>query len=239
MKIQVGIHENVILSKALVNDKGRLTLFFRLKDEGEEKKSNPFADMNASEVIEKDGDTGLILWPFKTPDALNKDKSERSAQERGEMANNDVSRLKNQLQQILEQYMTKDKITWSVYDGSGMTKEGYYEEIISQTVLDVLYRNLCEQFIAMIQPYLDKNEFPMRLKLARQSSEKHFARLPDRYIRDNPFIEPMDIPEKLARVKWTPYELKEKLNDGTPISKERADDDGEPTPQGENIFGQR
>lgn len=241
MRIQVGIHENVILSKVQVSDKGRLTLFLRLLDEQEstEQEEDPFAQMNAAEVVEKSSDSGIILWPFKAPDAKNRDGSERSPREMGELANGDVMRLKNQLQQILEQYVVKDNIKWSIFDGAAMTKETYWEDIYSQNNLDIIYRNICEQFQAMIQPYLDKNEFPMRWKLARQSADKHYARIPDRYIKDQPFIEPMEVPKEQSRVKWSSYELKEKLNDPTPVSRAAADDDTEPTPEGENVFGQR
>lgn len=241
MRIQVGIHENVILSKVTISDKDRLTLFLRSLDEAEEeqKEEDPFAQMNAAEVIEKDSGSGIILWPFKTPDAKNRDQTDRTPREIGELANGDVTRLKNQLQQILEQYIVKDNIKWSVYDGASMTKDTYWEDIIAQSNLDILYRNLSEQFMAMIQPYLDKNEFPMRWKLVRQSTDKHFAKIPDRYIKDQPFIEPMDVPKEQSRVKWTAYEIKEKLNDPTPVSKAGADNDTEPTPEGENVFGTR
>ena len=243
MRIQVGIHENLILSKVLVSDKGRLTLFLRHLDEAvntSEEEEDPFAQMNAAEVIEKDSNSGgIILWPFKAPDTKNRDGSERTSKEMGELANGDVMRLKNQLQQILEQYTIKDNIKWSVYDSTAMTKETYWEDIYSQNNLDVIYRNICEQFMGMIQPFLDKNEYPMRWKFARQSADKHYARIPDRYIKDQPFIEPMTVPKEQSRVKWSSYELKEKLNDPTPVSKAAADDDGEPTPEGENVFGQR
>lgn len=239
MKIQVGIHTDVIIQKADFNDKGRFVVFLRkLGEQQEKQEDDPFAQMNAAEVVEKESGGGIIFWPFKAPDEKDNKGNVRTTQERGELANNDVSRLKNQLQLILEQYMTKDKIHWSIFDGAAMSKETYWDDIVSQANLDVIYRNICEQFMGMIQPYLDKDEYPMRWKLARQSKEKHYARVPDMYIKDNPFIEPMEVPEANTRVKWTKYELDNGLNDGTPVSRATADP-VEDAPEGDNAFGQR
>jgi hypothetical protein len=193
--------------------------------------------MNAAEVMEEDT-SSITFWAPKLPEDKTKEGKERSALEKGELVNSDIGRLKNQLQQILEQYMTKDKITWSIYDGAAMTEETYYEDLLSQANLDIIYKNMSEQFMAMMQPYLDKAEFPMRFKLARQSKDKHYARVPDRYIKDSPFIEPMEIPKEQSRIKWTAYEIKEGLNDGTPVSRNTADPT-DPPPEAGNVFGQR
>jgi hypothetical protein len=239
MRIQVGIHENVIIEKVTINDKGRLVVTLKQKGESETTVGDdPFAQMNASEVIEKESGSGIIFWPFKAPEAKNKEGVELSDQQRGESANGDVMQLKNQLQQILEQYTTKDNIKWSIFDGTGMTKETYYQDLASQTTLDVIYRNLCEQFISTITPFLNDEKFAVRFKLARQSKDKHYARVPGMFIKDNPFIESMDVPKEQSRVKWTDYELKQGLNDGTPVSRSTADTEEEPA-EGENVFGGR
>lgn len=240
MRIIVGIHEDVVIANAVIDDKGRMNLVLRTVDEKpeEEEDANPFDKLNAAEVIEKDSGSGLTLWPFKTPEAVGKDDKPRSTQEMGEIATEDIKRLKNVLQQILEQYMVKDDIKWNVFDGAAVSKETYYEDIISQNNLDIVYRNMCEQFMAMIQPYLNKDEYAVRFKLQRQNAEKHYARIPDRFIKDNPFIERMSIPKEQSRVKWTPYELKNKLNDPTPVSRETADETEE-TPESESVFGSR
>jgi hypothetical protein len=240
MRPQVGIHENIILDKASLDDKGRLVLNLRLKDEQKQQEApmSAFARMNAAEVIEEESDAGLILWTFKLPDDKDKTGNVRTVEQKGELVSNDISRLKNQLQQILEQYMSKDKITWSIFDGCAIAEETYYQDLNSQPNLDMIYKNIVEQFIAHIQPFLGKDEYPVRWKLARQSKDKHYARIPDRYIKDNPFIETMEVPAKDSRVKWTPYEIKEGLNDGTPVTREAADTT-EPTPEAKNVFGQR
>lgn len=241
MKITVGIHEDVVLQKAFISDKGRFTLMLRAKEEEQkQEEDNPFDKMNASEVIEEEKSGGIIFWPFKLPESRDKKtNTERTVEEIGKLASEDVMQLKNQFQQILEQFMTKDQIVWSIFEGTPMQKETYYQDIANQDVLDVIYRNLTEQFIGMITPFLDKNEHAVRFKLARQSKDKHFARVPGMFIKDNPFIESMDVPQKDSRVKWTKYELKEGLNDGTPVSRDTADT-AEPEPEeGENAFGSR
>src|SRR4051812_42589075 len=111
MRIQVGIHENAIIEKVTINDKCRLLVNLKQKGETEAKVDDDlFAQMNASEVIEKESGGNLIFWPFKATEAKNKEGVELSDQQRGESANGDVMQLKNQFQQILEQYTTKDNI---------------------------------------------------------------------------------------------------------------------------------
>lgn len=239
MKIQPGIHQDVVLQKVVVNDQGRLVVFLRDKEEQAKEEDDPFAAGNAAEVIEEDKNNGVTFWPFKTPDAKNKDNTVRSEKERGERAQQDVLTLKNQLTQILEQFLVKDDIHWDIYAGTGMTKEGFYEEISAQNVLDVIYRNICEQFIGMITPFLDKNEYAVRFKLTRQSKDKHFVRVPGMYIKENPFIELMTVPEKQSRVKFTAYEKKEGLDSAEIVSRDTADDTSEDIPEGENTFGSR
>lgn len=241
MKITVGIHENIVLQKAFINDKGRFTLMLRSKEEGQkQEEENPFDKMNASEVIEEEKEGGIIFWPFKLPDVRDKKNNvDRTTEEIGKLANGDVMQLKNQFQQILEQFLTKDQIAWSIFEGTPMTKETYFTDIASQEVLDVLYRNLCEQFIGMITPFLGKDEHAVRFKLVRQSKDKHFARVPGMFIKDQPFIESMDVPVDKSRVKWSTYELKEGLNDGTPVSRETADVTETEPEEGENAFGSR
>jgi hypothetical protein len=239
MKIQPGIHQNVVLQKVIVNDNGRLVVFLRDKEEQEkEAEDDPFAAGNAAEVIEEDKGGGITFWPFKTPDSKNKDQSTRTEKERGEKANGDVLTLKNQLTQILEQFLIKDEIKWDIYAGTGMTKEGFWEEISAQEVLDVIYRNICEQFIGMITPFLDKNEYAVRFKLTRQSKDKHYVRVPGMYIKENPFIELMTVHEKQSRVKFTTYEKKEGLDNPDVVSRDTADTEEE-IPEGENTFGSR
>lgn len=239
MRIQVGIHDNVILQKAGFNDKGRFVLYLRQLGEGkEEKPDNPFEQMNAAEVVEEESSGGLIMWPFKLAEKKDKQGNERSDRERGEMVSGDIQRFKNVLQQILEQYTTKDSIKWSIFDGAAISQETYYDDLLSEANLDIIYKNTCEQFMAMIQPFLDDDKYPVRFKLARQSADKHYARIPDRFIKENPFIEPMSVPAAQSRVKWTPYEISNKLNDPTPVSRAAADP-VEDSPEDESAFGQR
>jgi len=241
MKPSVGIHEDVVLKNVTIDKNGKLVLFIRSKEEAKpEEEVNPFDQMNASEVIEESGDGGITFWPFKTPELKDKKTNQdRTEKELGEFSNRDIQTMKNQFQQILEQFMVKDDIKWSIFDGTGMDKETYWQQIYNQPILDVIYKNLCEQFMGMIAPYLDKNEHAVRFKLVRQSKEKHFSRVPGMFIKDNPFIEPMSVPQKDSRVKWTKYELAEGLNDGTPVSRDTADTTEDVPEADENAFGSR
>src|ERR1044072_7113044 len=105
MKPTVGIHENVVLQKVLVSDKGRLMVFLRSKGEGQEKKEeNPFEQMNASEVIQESSDPGITFWPFKAPEPKDrKSGQDRTPEQMGKIANGDVQQMKNQFQQRSEE----------------------------------------------------------------------------------------------------------------------------------------
>lgn len=242
-RIGVGINENVVLSKASFNDKGKLTLGFRYVRTGEEeeKEEDPFASMNAAEVIEDAPANLITIWGPKVPDAVNRtDNSTRTDKERAELANDDIKKIKNQLQQILEQYMPVDSIKWDIFAATGMTKETYFSDLLSQNVLDQIYKNLGEQFIEMISPYLDKDELAVRFKLRRQSKDKHYATIPDRYLKESPFIEPMAVPKEKSRVKWSEYEKKNGLDSGERTITNADTDPVEDTDTEDvNVFGTR
>jgi len=79
-------------------------------------------------------------------------------------------------------------------------------------------------FINAMQPYVNKDELLFRCLLVRTSKDKHFATFRSSYIEDNPFWESMDVPKEASKVKYTAYEEKEGLNDGTPASRSETAD---------------
>lgn len=240
--IGIGINENVVLKNATIelpkNGQGQAKLILHLTDKAEKAAFDPFKDMNAAAVIEDDTFQAAV-WPFKTPDLKDSKGNPLDPKARAEKAVDSIVRTKNVLQQLLSQFLPADQIKWDVYEGTGMTQEDYYDRIVEQGVLDVIYKNLVEQFIAQVSPYLGKPEYALRFKLVRQSAAKHFARIPDMFIEENPFVERMTIPPGSSRVKFTKYELSMGLDDATPVSKDSADKPDEPTPEAENVFGKR
>lgn len=242
--IQIGINKNVVLKNATIeppkDGKGQAKLVLHLKEGVDSKVFNPFTDMNAATVIEDDT-FQATMWPLKQPEIKDKKTGSPIAQSsRTESAVADITRLKNQLQQIVAIYLPADKTVWNVYDGTGLTQENYNEQVTEQGVLDIVYKNLVEQFISQVQPFFNKPEYAVRFKLVRQSKDKHYARIPDRYITENPFIELMTVPDAQSRVQFTKYEIAQGLDDATPVSKVSGSDmPGEATPEAGDVFGSR
>src|SRR5690606_13222372 len=116
---------------------------------------------------------------------------------RVQMAIGDITRLRNQLIQILEQFMTLDQIDLNQADvqfaGTGIVDSATLEErILDQDVLDRIYDNLTKRFVELITPLVGKHEL-VRFKLTRQSKDKHFATIPSRFVAEHPFIELMSV----------------------------------------------
>lgn len=242
--IGIGINENVVLVGTKINDKGSLVLVWdELKNlTSAEKKLSVFEESQSAKVT-NDGKTtyDLLLFPLKKPEGpRNSDKTDA---ELLEMISGDIKRVKNQLSHILEQYTSLEGITWDPYFQTGVTNENYAEKYLDNSVLETMFSNYANQFIKMFEPFVGKVEYAMRLKLVRQSKEKNFPTINGRFLEDNPFIEPMDVPKERSRVKFTQYELDNGLDSSAAVTREAADDKTAPiadTPEAKkSIFGQR
>lgn len=238
--IGIGINENAVLVGASLTDKGWLKLSFDELRSLEQPKANIFESAQSAKV-ENDGKTtfDLNLFPFKVPDGTrNEGKTE---DELLEMIGGDVKRAKNQLTQLLEQFMTQGGIAWDPYRGTGVDKDNYRTEYLKTPVLETIFNNYATDFIKMVTPYLNSKEHPLRIKLIRQSKEKNFASIPGRFLEDNPWVETMDIPKDRSKISFTRYELEQGLDSSAPVSKDTADEKKiEDTPEArKSFFGQR
>lgn len=234
--IGVGISENVILTKAGLNDKGTLVLTFDEKATLDTPK-NVFESLQTAKV-ENDGSTSrdLLIFSFKVPTGPR--NADKTVDELIEMSSDDMSKVKNQLTQLLELYLTADKIIWNPYAGTGIDKDNYRERFQDDDALAKVFENYATQFISMVTPFLGNTAYAIRMKLVRQSKDKHFASIPGKFLADNPWVELMEVPT--ARVQFSKWEIANGLNDGTPVAKPAAGDDLPPA-EGENAFkfGQR
>ncbi len=226
-KISVGINKDVIISKAVMNDKDRLVIGLINASKLGDKPVSVF-DTLLTAGVQNEGSDEMelqILGP------LLPKKEDQKAEQKISLLSSDILRLRNQLTQILEQFMLMDNIDLQNMDvqfaNTGITDaETFNARILDQDVLNRIYSNLCNRFITLITPYLRNPEFKLRFKLVRQSKDKHFATIPSRYISDNPFVDLMTVPDEQTKVKFTAYELKEGLNDPTPSSSSSAEKKG-------------
>lgn len=223
--LTVGINENVVLKTAVINDKKRLELeFIELEKVGATKKSVFDTLLSARTAEEGSGFTMKlnILGP------LLPKKEDLTPEKKIEMLGGDLTRLIKQLSQVLEQFIVSDKIDLDSMDvqfaNTGITDGTSFESrILDQPTLDRIYDNITKRFVELVTPFVNSAENAVRLKLIRQSKEKHYATLPSRFIADNPFIELMTVPKEQSRVKFTKYELEQGLDNGTPVSSSSAE----------------
>jgi hypothetical protein len=242
--LKVGIHEDLVLSKAAVNDKGTLGLQFRPKSLDGVKKADVsvFQEEEGVEVSASDGDSSLLLFPFKVTTLKKKDTGdEYSDEEKGTMVNNDMKKFKDQLSCILGAYRTTKDIKWKPYEGTGINKDNYHVELLDNENLFKVYTNYVNQFLGWIAPFLNDDQFAVRLKLIRQSKDKHFATIPGRFLDTNPFIEPMEVPKDKSQLKYSKWEKDNGFDNGDAVSKDDgADAIPETTPDASaSVFGQR
>lgn len=221
--IKVGINENVFLANSQIDEKGNLELQFKEKADADKPKIDNYFDVLAADatVIEGSDSMSIRIFPPLPP----REDSDRTKEKKVELLVSDINKTKGILLHILKGYYTQEELKGKInpFRGLDHIKANFEDEIQKKEILEQIHRNLATDFIAAIKPHLNKEEELFRLLLVRQSKEKHFATFRNRYIEDNPFWESMAIPKEQSKVKFTPYELREGLNDGTPLPKSAAD----------------
>lgn len=234
MAIRVGITDNVYLESVTMDDK--LAVEFKFT-EGDAPKS-AFAALQDDEVVENPSASIRIFAP-------NEEKDTTLTQEkRVDRAVASFNKTKGILQHIMKQYMTTDampKLGKVAYDGTGITEENFTTEILKLEIQKLIHKNMVQAFLNAMQPFLNRSDLKFRLLLLRQSKDKHFATFRGRYLEDQPFYESMDVPKEASKVKFTDYEIKEGLNDGTPTAKPSASagagTEGAAPLSAESVFG--
>lgn len=247
MSIGIGINQNVYIKNLELDKDGVLSITFA--ENTPEAKMTIFDALQSGEVIHGGASKEIKLFsplaPFEKDskgNVLTEDKRLQSVQR-------DLNKTQAQLIHILKAYTTKEsysRIGAESFSGVDVDKENYGTQLVKKEVLLAVHRNRCRVFMEEMQPFVGDDTHLFRLLLVRQSKDKHFATFRGTYIEENPFYEPMEIPEKDSKIKFTPGEIKEGLNDPTPSSRSEAADKpvkegeskGGPTQSAANIFGQ-
>ena len=234
-RIEIGINKDVYLKAATINDKDNLILTF---DIAGVKRLSGFEALQDDEIQEGTSSLDLRLFPPNVP-AADKGTDEK----RRELVQKDILKNRSILEHILQGYLPKEqtKLGKALYVNTGIEANNFEEKILDKAVLLVVFKNMTREFIARMRPFLNDESLKFRLKLVRQSKDKHFATLPGTRVNENPFWEDMIIPDAESKVKFTDYEIKEGLDNGTPASK-KTDADAAPDTSApmsaENVFGQ-
>lgn len=239
--ITVGINENVLIDKVEITDAVKGTLAFTFAEAGAEpKEEDPMAALDGNDYADTGG-SNLTLRMFcpLVPFDKSSDGTPISPADQQKSAVHSLGDKKNILMQFLLLFMTKDKITFDLYKGAGITKENFASKITQEAVLQKVFLNMATDFVGMITPHINDQANPFRLLLVRQSVTKHFADFRGKFVADNPFVELMAIPKEASKVKFTKYELQKGLDKDTILDKSTADiaADAGVELEAENVFG--
>lgn len=188
--IGVGVNEPVFLEKAEKNDKGTLSVTFREATGEEKKKLSLMEQMNEGSDTSGNNDlsaTNFLLFP---PSTEYNDNGTKKAVEGAKRVENLIN-FKNQLVHILKRYTTTKNIKFNVLKGIVLkTEDELLTKVMDEKTYLLIYTNIVDQFLEQCASL--KVFDPLkhsRLLLVRQSAEKHFGRLRDKFLESQPFLE--------------------------------------------------
>lgn len=238
--IRPGINDNVLVAKPTINEKGTLEVNF--KELAEARQTTGGFDDILNTLASSDDDTSgdssseqkILMFPFELTD-----KDDNKLDVTGITAQ--IAAMKDPLNHILKAFLTSDKIRWNMMNGTGLDnrqltdaqKQGMF---LKQEVLDALYRNIANEFIRMYNLIPSPEQKPMRMLFIRRSKTAHYIAFRRRYLGDNPFIEPMSIPQANSRLRFTDWEKDKGMDNPDPVK--TAKDGEETSGSGKSLLGQ-
>jgi len=205
--IKVGINENLVIKEVKKNDKGSVEITFQ-----EGTIVDPMAALNSSGSTNlNQAEHKVIIFPVNHNDAEGNMDSYKNLMAK-------IAEIKDPLDHILQQYLTKTAIKWDIFVGTGLTAETIQEEIRREATLTKIYTNIVDQFLTMAAQAEGLSTSKMRVLFIRQSKAKHYPRLRSRYLDRQPFIESMSITKEQSKLVFSDYELKNGLDKGDVVS---------------------
>lgn len=199
--IKIGVNEKVYLAAAEVkeNDKKQKSLNIGFAEIGQEVNAKPTNVLDMlNEGSDATGDTNLtniIIFPpslVYLGDSFDGTKSKGDARE-GKDIFNDFVELKNQLVHILKRFLPEKEIKFDLMKGINISATTSPEQIMAaftkENVANVVFNNLCNQFLAMAKSFIGDQSKGSRLFLVRTSQTKHFGTIRKRFLAENPFFE--------------------------------------------------
>lgn len=203
--LNVGIHDNLVVSEVSKNDKG--TLIIKVKQAGE---VDPLAALNAAGSTQFDAaEKDFMIYPPSVNAFAGGVDTYANVMKK-------IAEVKDPLDHILRQYTTNSNIKWDVFKNTGITKENIATEITNQETLDKIYANIVDQFIKMMTPFAGDTGKKLRWIFIRQSKAKHFPALRKRFLETYPFVEPMDVP--VSKLKYSAFEVTNGLATGEAVT---------------------
>lgn len=210
--LQVGINENLVVSKTVKNDQGSLVIGIKQITE-----VDPMDILNGSSSVTNFNapEQDFLIYPPKVSNFDGDPDSVKNVMKK-------IAELKDPLNLILSQYTTSNNIKWDIFAGTGVAKDNLDVKLTSQDTLDKIYSNIVDQFIKQMSMFVGDNGKKMRMIFIRSSKAKHYPALRKRFLDSQPFIEPMTIPRDVSKLKFSKYEIENGFNVGDAITAQQT-----------------
>lgn len=183
--LQVGIHENVVVNKAIINEKNTLEIGFLQPG------NTDAAAALAGNAGLGGGETVNIRMFGPQIDYFGKIRS-------GADMLVLIVNFKATLTHLLSAFIADPTIDAT----KGIPLENLSEAFTDQKVVDVAYANIISQFVALITPFLEKDK--IRVKFPKKSKDSKYAGIP----RFGDWVESMAIPSEASKLKFSDWEIK-------------------------------
>ncbi len=203
--LKVGIHENLVVTKALINDQGSLVIGV-----AQGGIPDPIAALSASgNTSFKRQEQDFLIYPPKVTNFEGNTDTFENIMDK-------IAEIKDPLDSILGIYLTADKRKWDPF--AGIALENIKTTLLTEATLNKVYNNIVTQFVAMIKPFaMETGGKKVRMILIRQSQAKHYPKLRNKYLDSYPFIESMEIPLSASKLKFTNYEKTKGFDNPNPV----------------------
>lgn len=236
--IQIGINENIFIESAVLDEKGNIAISFAEVGAVGKEKISYFDNIASDEVVETEFGMTIKLFPPLPP----KEGNDRTEEKNVQMLTGDINKTKGILLHLLHGWMTTEELKGKMdpFAGLPIDQNNFDAQIQKKEILEGIHKNLGRAFTELIKPYLKDEANPFRLLLVRQSTDKHYATLRGKYIKENPFWEPMSVPKEASKLKFTAYEIANGLDNGNPVAKPATGTTGAPATApltAKNVFG--
>jgi len=203
--LTIGIHNDIIVSKAEVNEHGTLEIEF--KQPGSD---DAMGALTGNAELTPDQSVNVRIY---------KQEVEYFGEKReGTRMLSLIANFKAILTELLQVYIDNPVI--DATKGLKVTKDNVNIVFTDQENVDKAYKNIVTQFCTAMTPFVNSDD-TFRVKLQRRSKKHAFASLPN----FGPWVEPMTIPKESSKLRWTKWEIDNGKNDNTPMPDTPTDSD--------------
>lgn len=200
--LKVGIHDNLVIKSTTKNEQGILAIAVKKMTE-----VDPLEALSSAGRISFDQEEQkFLIYPPRLTTRNNIPLSHKDVM--GLLAE-----VVDPLDHIVCAYKTKP--TWNIYGGTGLNKDNIQTELLKEEVVNKIYGNIVDQFIKEMEPFVGENGKKVRMLFVRKSPLSHFPKFRTKFLANQPFIEPMDVP--VSKLAFSPYEKERKLDDPNPV----------------------